>query len=225
VTKAATTTIPVVFLVGDDPVRLGLVGSLARPDGNLTGVNFFAGELAAKQLELLRELVPAATRVAVLANPADATLTESTLRDVQPAARAMGLRIQVLNADSSREINTAFTSFTRDRPDALFVGPGPFFVSRRVQLTQLAALHRMPAIYPVRQYVEAGGLMSYGASLLDAYRQVGVYTSRVLKGAKPSDLPVVQSVKFELIINAETAKMLGLTVPPKLLALADEVIE
>ena len=225
VTKAATTTIPVVFLAGDDPVRLGLVASLARPGGNLTGVNFFASELVAKQLELLRELVPAATRVAVLANPANATVTESTLRDVQPAARAMGLQTQVFNADSSREINAAFASFMRDRPDALFVGPGPFFVSRRVQLTQLAALHRMPAIYPVRQFVEAGGLMSYGASLMEAFRQVGVYTGRVLKGTKPSDLPVVQSTKFELVINAQTALMLGLEVPARLLSQADEVIE
>ena len=225
VTKAATTTIPVVFLAGDDPVRLGLVASLARPGGNLTGVNFFASELAAKQLELLRELVPAATRVALLANPANATVTESTLRDVQLAARAMGLQTKVLNADSSREINAAFASFMRDRPDALFVGPGPFFVGRRVQLTQLAALHRMPAIYPVRQFVEAGGLMSYGASLMEAFRQVGVYTGRVLKGTKPSDLPVAQSTKFELVINAQTALMLGLEVPATLLSQADEVIE
>ena len=147
------------------------------------------------------------------------------MRDVQPAARAMGLQTQVFNADSSREINAAFASFMRDRPDALFVGPGPFFVGRRVQLTQLAALHRMPAIYPVRQFVEAGGLMSYGASLMEAFRQVGVYTGRVLKGTKPSDLPVVQLSKLELILNAETARMLGLTVPPMLLARADEVIE
>ena len=199
--KAATTTIPIVFLAGDDPVRLGLVASLARPGGNLTGVNFFASELVAKRLELLRELVPAATRVAVLVNPANATVTESTLRDVQPAARAMGLQTQVFNADSSREINAAFASFMRDRPDALFVGRGPFFISRRVQLTQLAARHRMPAIYPVRAVREAGGLMSYGASLMDAFRQVGVYTGRVLKGDKPADLPVVQSTKFELVIN------------------------
>ena len=225
VTKAATTTIPVVFLAGDDPVRLGLVASLARPGGNLTGINFFASELAAKQLELLRELVPAATRVALLANPANATVTESTLRDVQPAARAMGLQTEVFNADSSREINAAFASFMRDRPDALFVGPGPFFVGRRVQLTQLAALHRMPAIYPVRQFVEAGGLMSYGASFMEAFRQVGVYTGRVLKGTKPSDLPVAQSTKFELVINAQTALMLGLEVPATLLSQADEVIE
>ena len=225
VTKAATTTIPVVFLAGDDPVRLGLVASLARPGGNLTGVNFFASELVAKQLELLRELVPAATRVALLANPANATVTESTLRDVQPAARAMGLQTEVFNADNSREINAAFASFMRDRPDALFVGPGPFFVGRRVQLTQLAALHRMPAIYPVRQFVEAGGLMSYGASLMEAFRQIGVYTGRVLKGTKPSDLPVVQSTKFELVINTQTALMLGLEVPARLLSQADEVIE
>ena len=224
VTKAATTTIPVVFLAGDDPVRLGLVASLARPGGNLTGVNFFASELVAKQLELLRELVPAATRVALLANPANATVTESTLRDVQPAARAMGLLTEVFNADNSREINAAFASFMRDRPDALFVGPGPFFVGRRVQLTQLAALHRMPAIYPVRQFVEAGGL-SYGASLMEAFRQIGVYTGRVLKGTKPSDLPVAQSTKFELVINAQTSLMLGLEVPATLLARADEVIE
>ena len=179
----------------------------------------------AKQLELLRKLVPTATRVALLANPANATVTESTLRDVQPAARAMGLQTEVFNADSSREINAAFASYMRDRPDAVFVGPGPFFVGRRVQLTQLAALHRMPAIYPVRQFVEAGGLMSYGASLMEAFRQVGVYTGRVLKGTKPSDLPVAQSTKFELVINAQTALMLGLDVPPTLLARADEVIE
>ena len=165
----------------------------------------------AKQLELLRELVPAATRVALLANPANETVTESTLRDVQPAARAMGLQTEVFNADNSREINAAFASFMRDRPHALFVGPGPFFVGRRVQLTELpGASSRTPAIYPVRQFVEAGGLMSYGASLMEAFRQVGVYTGRVLKGLKPSDLPVVQSTKFELVINAQTALMLGL---------------
>ena len=225
VTKAATTTIPVVFLAGDDPVRLGLVASLARPGGNLTGVNFFASELAAKQLELLRELVPAATRVALLANPANATVTESTLRDVQLAARAMRLQTEVFNADSSREINAAFASFMRDRPDALFVGPGPFFVGRRVQLTQLAALHRMPAIYPVRQFVEAGGLMSYGTDIPDMFRQVGVYTGQILKGVKPADLPVQAPTKYDLVINLKTAKALGLEIPPTLLARADEVIE
>jgi putative tryptophan/tyrosine transport system substrate-binding protein len=223
--KTSTTTIPIVFTVGDDPVKLGLVASLARPGGNLTGINFFVSELAAKRLELLRELVPAATRVAVLTNPTEATLTESTLRDVEAAARVIGLQIQVLNASTSREIDTAFATIVRERPDALFVGTDPFFVSRRVQLAQLATLHKVPAVYALRQYAEAGGLMSYGASLTDTYRQMGTYTGRILKGAKPADLPVMQSSKFELVINAQTARMLGLTVPEKLLAAADEVIE
>jgi putative tryptophan/tyrosine transport system substrate-binding protein len=223
--KAATTTIPIVFVAGEDPVRLGLVTSLAQPGGNLTGINFFAGELAAKRLELLRQLVPGATRVAVLVNPAFATMTEATLRDVEAAARAMGLQIQVLNADTSREIDAAFEIIGRERPDALFVGPGPFFNSRRVQLVQLAARYAVPATYPTRPEAEAGGLMSYGPSITDAYRQVGVYAGRILKGARPDDLPVVQSNKFELVINAQTARMLRLTVPPTLLAIADEVIE
>ena len=182
-------------------------------------------ELAAKRLELLRELVPAATRVAVLVNPANAANTETTLRDVEAAARAMGLQIQVLNASTSREINAAFATFVRERPDALFVGADPFFTSRRVQLVHLAARHAVPATYAAREYAEAGGLMSYGTNIADACRQVGVYTGRILKGAKPADLPVVQASKFELVINAETARMLGLTVPPTLLATADEVIE
>jgi putative tryptophan/tyrosine transport system substrate-binding protein len=214
-----------VFNVGDDPVRVGLVASLARPGGNLIGINFFASELAAKRLELLRDLVPAATRVAVLVNPAEATITEATLRDVKAAARGMGLQIQVLNVRTSREINAAFATFAQERPDALFVGGGPFFTARRVQLAQLAARYAVPAIFPQRQDAEVGGLMSYGASVTDAWRQVGVYTGRILKGAKPADLPVVQASKFELIINAETARMLGLAVPPSLLATADEVIE
>ena len=223
--KAATTTIPIVFLVGVDPVRLGLVSSLPRPGGNLTGINVINSELASKRLELLRALVPAATRVVVLVNPAQVTNTESTLREVEAAARAMGLQIQVLNAGTSGEINAAFASLVRERPDALFVGPDPFFISRRVQLVHLASRHAVPATYTVRDYVVAGGLMSYGSNLMDAFRQVGVYTGRILKGAKPADLPVVQSSKFELVINAETARMLGLEVPTTLLARADEVIE
>jgi len=223
--KAATTTTPIVFNTGDDPVRLGLVASLARPGGNLTGINFFVGELAAKRLEVLRELVPGATRVALLLDSSAGQITETTLRDVEAAARPKGLQIQVLNVQTSREINAAFATFARERLDALFVGPGPFFTTRRVQLALLAAVQRVPAIYPVRPFAEAGGLISYGASLTDAYRQVGAYAGRILKGAKPADLPVVQSSKFELVINAETARILGLTVPPSLLALADEVIE
>jgi putative ABC transport system substrate-binding protein len=223
--KAATTTTPIVFLVGEDPVQSGLVASLARPGGNLTGINIFSGELTAKRLELLRELVPAVARVAVLVNPANATSTETTLRDLEPAARAMGLKIQVLNASTSREINTAFATFVRERPDAVFVGIDPFLISRRVQLAQLATLHKVPAAYPLREFAEIGGLMSYGTNIADAFGQIGVYAGRILKGAKPADLPVVQSTKFELVINAETARMLGIEVPPGLIAIADEVIE
>jgi putative ABC transport system substrate-binding protein len=223
--KAATTTIPIVFDVAEDPVKLGLVASLARPGGNLTGINFFAAELAAKRLELLRELVPAAARIAVLVDPANATSTESSLRGVEAAARTMGMQIQVLNASTSLEIDAAFESIGRERPDALFVGISPFLHDRRVQLAQLATRHAVPAIYQDRQHAEVGGLISYGASIADAYRQVGVYTGRILKGAKPAELPVVQSTKFELVINASTARMLGLEVPPTLLARADEVIE
>jgi putative ABC transport system substrate-binding protein len=223
--KAATTTIPIVFIVADDPVRLGLVASLARPEGNLTGVNFFSGELTAKRLELLRELVPAAARVAVLVNPANAANAETTSREAATAARAIGLQIQVFNASTGREINGAFATFERERPDAVFVGLDPFFNSRRVQLVQLATRYAVPASYPARDFAEAGGLMSYGANIADAWRQVGVYSGRILKGAKPAELPVVQSSKFELVINAETARMLRLPVPPTLLARADEVIE
>jgi putative ABC transport system substrate-binding protein len=222
--KAATTTIPIVFGVGDDPVKIGLVTSLGRPGGNLTGINFFSSELGAKRMELLREMVPAAARVAVLADPTF-PLTESLVRDAQTAARAMGLQVKVLSASTSREINAAFANFVRERPDVLYVGTSTFFISRPVQLTQLAARHAVPAIYSVRQYTEAGGLMSYGTSLTDTFRQMGVYTGRILKGVKPADLPVIQSTKFELVINAETAQMLDLTVPPTLLATADEVIE
>jgi len=222
--QAATTTIPIVFLVGADPVSRGLVASLARPGGNATGINVFTGELVAKRLGLLRELVPGATRVAALVHSADAD-ADSTSRDVEATARAMGLQIQVFKPSTSREISAAFAIFMRERPDALFVGPGPFFNTRRVQLVLLAATNKIPTIYGVRSYVEAGGLMSYGASLADAFRQVGIYTGRILKGEKPADLPVLQPTKFEFVINAETARMLGVTVPDKLLALADEVIE
>jgi ABC-type uncharacterized transport system substrate-binding protein len=223
--KVATTTIPIVFGVGDDPVKLGVVASLARPGGNLTGINYFNYELVAKRLEFLRELMPAAARVVVLVNPANAAGAETTLRDVHAAGRAMGLQIQVLNASNSREIEAAFETFVRERPDALFVGGDPFFNSRRVQLVHLATLHKLAATYAQRQYAEAGGLMSYGTNVADAFRQVGDYTGRILKGAKPAELPVVQASKFELVINASTARMLGLTVPDKLLVAADEVIE
>jgi putative ABC transport system substrate-binding protein len=223
--KAATTTLPIVFVVGDDPVRLGLVDSLARPGRNLTGINFFVVELAAKRLELLRELVPKADRVAVLVDPTNATTAESTLRDIEGAARAVGLQTQVFNVTTSREIDAAFAILMRERIDMLFVPAGVFFADRRVQLVLLATRHAIPAIYPFRGFAEAGGLMSYGASLTDAYRQLGVYAGRILKGAKPAELPVVQSTKIELVINNQTARMLGLTVPDKLLVAADEVIE
>jgi len=223
--KSATATIPIVFVVSDDPVRLGLVASVARPGGNLTGINFLSAELAAKRLELLRGLVPGAKRMALLVNPADATNTETMLREVGPAARAIGWQMRVLNADTSDAIDAAFASFERERPDALFVGSSAFYTSRRVQLVQLTARHAVPAAYVGRQFTEIGGLMSYGANLTDAWRQAGLYTGRVIKGAKAADLPVVQASKFELVINAHTAKMLGLTVPPTLLSVADEVIQ
>jgi putative ABC transport system substrate-binding protein len=221
----AVTTIPIVFGVGDDPIKWGIVADLGRPNANATGINFFTSETVTKRLELLRELVPNTTRIAVLLNSADPARSESTLNDVQAAARTLALQIQVLNASTIREIEAAFATFARERPDALFVAPDGFFNSRRVQLAMLAARHAIPSVSAVREYVDAGGLMSYGTSLADMYRQVGVYTGRILKGAKPADLPVIQSVKFELVINASTARMLGLTVPDKLLALADEVIE
>ena len=220
--KAATKTIPIVFVIADDPVRLGLVASLARPGGNLTGINFLSGELTAKRLELLRELMPSATRVAVLVNPANA---ENPEREVEAAARSIGLQIQTLNASTIREINAAFATFVRERPDAVFVGLDPFFNSRRIQLVQLAARYAIPASYPARDFAEAGGLMSYGADIADAWRQAGSYAGRILKGAKAADLPVVQSSKFELVFNVQTAKALGLDVPPLLQHRADEVIE
>jgi len=223
--KAATTTIPIVFVAAEDPVRLGLVASLARPGGNLTGINIFQSEVVTKRLELLRELAPAATRVAVLVDPANKATTQTTLQQVESAARAMALQIQVLHASNGREIGAAFAAFERERPDALFVSGGPLFTARRVQLTTLATRYMIPMISGNRQITEIGGLMSYGANITDAYRQVGVYVGRILKGEKPADLPVLQSTKFELVINVETARIFGLTVPSTLLAVADEVIE
>jgi len=222
--KAATASIPIVFLLNEDPVRTGLVASLARPGGNLTGVNNVSGELTAKRLELLRELVPSVARVAVIVSPAS-LVAETTLRDVEPAARAMGLQTDIHNASTSREIDAAFASFVGRRPDAVFVASDPLFTSRRVQLANSAARHGLPMIASTREIVEAGGLISYGSNVVDAYREVGVYVGHILKGAKPEDLPVVQSTKLELVINHQTARILGLAVPDKLLALADEVIE
>jgi len=223
--KAATTTIPIVFGVGADPIELGLVASLARPGGNATGINFFVADIAAKRLGLLHDLVPKAVRIAVLINPANASTAEATLRDMPEAARAIGLQIVVLNASTGREIEAAFATLVRDRADALFVGADAFFNSQRVQLADMAARHAIPTAFAVREYVDAGGLMSYGTSLADVYRHVGAYSGRILKGARPADLPVLQSTKFELVINLQTARMLGLTVPDKLLVAADEVIE
>jgi putative ABC transport system substrate-binding protein len=223
--KAATSAIPIVFGVGEDPVKLGLVASLARPGGNATGINFFAGEVVAKRLGVLRELLPAASRIAVLANPANVSATSTTLAAVERAAPALGMQIQVYNASTIREIDAAFAALVREQPAALFVAPDPFFQTRRVQLALLATRHVLPAAFSLREYTEAGGLVSYGTSLTDVYRQVGVYTGRVLNGAKPADLPVLQSTKFELIINLSAAKVLGLDIPAGVLALADEVIE
>jgi len=223
--KSATTTIPIVFTSAEDPVRRGFVASLARSGNNLTGINFLNLELAAKTLGLLRELVPAATRVAVLVNPASALNTESMLRDIEPAVRELGLQIEIAHASTSREIDVAFAAFERDRPDALFVNGDPFLNARRVQLALLAGYYRIPAIYSGREYAEAGGLISYGSDITDAYRQQGVYVGRILKGSKPSDMPILQPTKFELVINAQTARMLHLAIPSSLLAHADEVIE
>jgi putative ABC transport system substrate-binding protein len=222
--KAATTTIPLVFSVTDDPVALGLVASLARPGGNATGVTFLLAELGAKQLGLLRELIPAAKRIGLLVNPNNTTSKAQT-SDVVAAASTVGATIDVVRASDSREIEAAFAMLVRDRAEALLVGTDPFLYSRRVQLATLAARHAIPAIYPVRENVEVGGLMSYGTSLTEVYRQVGAYTVRILKGVKPADLPVVRSTKFELAINLPTARALYLEVPPALLARADEVIE
>jgi ABC-type uncharacterized transport system substrate-binding protein len=223
--KAATATIPIVFGVGDDPVKLGLVASLARPGGNATGINFFQQEVVAKRLRLLHDLMPKAVRVAVLVNPGNASIAESTLRDVQQAAPTLGLQIQILKASTIGEIDAAFATLAREHPDALFVAPDVFFASRRVQFATLAARDRIPAAYTNPDYIAAGGLMSYGTDVADAYHQVAVYTGSILNGAKPADLPVVQSTKFVFAINLQTARALGIEVPPGLLAIADEVIE
>jgi len=223
--KAGTSTIPIVFGLGEDPVKLGLVASLARPGGNATGINIFLAEIVAKRLGLLHDLVPRALRVAVLVNPANAPNTEATLRDIPEAARALGLQIQVLNASNNREIEAAFAILVRDRVDALFVAPDGLFSTRRVQFATLAARYAIPASYPTREVVEVGGLMRYGTDILEMYRQVGVYTGHILKGANPADLPVLQSTKFELVINLQTARALGIEVPNALLLVADEVIE
>ena len=223
--KATTTTIPIVFSVGDDPVRYGLVASLSRPGGNATGINFFSSEVTAKRLGLLRELLPKAARIGVLVNPTNVEITEKAVKDVNAAADALGLQIQVLNASNGNEIDAAFTTLVSQHADGLLVGPDTFFVSRRVQITILAARHMVPAIYTVADYAEAGGLISYGTDVADSLRQQGVYVGRILKGTKPADLPVVQATKFKLVINLRTAKALGLEVPAILLSRADEVIE
>ena len=222
--SAASSSIPVVFAVSEDPVGLGLVASFARPGGNATGINFLSAEVTAKRLEFLRALVPDATQIAVLVDPT-APVTETTVREVEAGAGAMGLRIRILKARTSAEIGAAFASLARERPDALFVAGGFLFSTRRVQLAHLATRYALPATYSDREYAEVGGLMSYGADLKESYRQVGVYTGRILKGAKPAYLPVMQTTKLELVINAETARILGVTVPPSLLSIADEVIE
>jgi putative tryptophan/tyrosine transport system substrate-binding protein len=223
--KAATTTIPTLFILAEDPGRLGLVSSLAHPGGNMTGINFLSAEVTTKRLEFLHQLVPHATRVAVLVNPSDAARAEVTTRDAKAAARTMGLEIQVLNADTTDEIDGAFEKSAREHLDALFVAATPFLSIHLVQMAQLAAFYRLPAAHYQREFTEAGGLMSYGSDIPEAFRQAGVYGGRILKGEKPAELPVVQSSKFELSINVRTARMLGLTVPTQLLATADRVID
>ena len=223
--KAATATIPIVFGAGEDPVQLGLVASLARPGGNATGINIFVQEVVAKRLRLLHDLLPKAARVAVLVNPANASSVEATLRGVQEAAPLIGLQTQILNATTIGEIDAAFVMLAQEHPDALFVAPDTFFTSRRVQFATLTARDRIPASYAVRELVAAGGLMSYGTDVADMFRQVGVYAGRILKGAKPADLPVLQLSKFEFVINLQTARALGIEVPPAVLSIADEVIE
>jgi putative ABC transport system substrate-binding protein len=223
--KAATGSIPIVFDVGEDPVKLGLVANLARPGRNVTGINFFASEVVAKRLRLLQEMVPKIVRVAVFINPGNVSVAATTIRDVQEAARTIGLKTQIYNATTIGEINAAFAIFARERPDALFVAGDAFLISRAVQFITLTARDRIPATYPIRDFVAAGGLMSYGTDLPNALHQIGVYTGKILKGAKPADLPTLQSTRFEFVINIQTAQALGIDVPPGLLAIADEVVE
>jgi putative tryptophan/tyrosine transport system substrate-binding protein len=222
--KAATATIPIVFTMGGDPVELGLVFSLNKPGGNVTGVTFIVGDIATKRLGLLRQLLPNATTITMLINP-NYPATSAEVRDVQAGARSLGLQINLLNASTSREIDAALATFVSKRPDALFVGGDPFLLGQRDQIVSLAARHGVPTTYPQREYVDAGGLMSYGTSVPNGYRQAGVYTGRILRGARPSELPVLQPTKLELAINLKTAKALGLDISPNLLAIADEVIE
>jgi putative ABC transport system substrate-binding protein len=224
VAKAATSTIPIVFTTGADPVQLGFVASLNQPGGNTTGVSFFTSEMGSKQAALVRELIPAAAHVGLLVNP-NFPATDAQTRDVTTAASAIGFQIDVMQASDSREIETAFGALVRNRADALLVGSDPFFVSRRLQIATLTARHAIPAVYPVHDFADAGGLISYGASQTEAYRQAGIYTGKIIKGAKPADLPVMRSTKFELVINLPTARAIGLEIPPTLLARADEVIE
>jgi putative ABC transport system substrate-binding protein len=222
--KAATTTIPIVFGIGPDPVEIGLVASLNRPGGNITGVSSMNAELGAKRLGLLHELLPTAVRFAVLVNPNNRNV-EALTRDAQATASALSRQVEIFPASSTREIDAAFVSLLQKRADALLVSPDPLFDSRRVQLVTLATHHRLPTIYPFRENVEIGGLMSYGSSAAERDRQVGIYTGRILKGEKAAELPVIRAAKFEFVINLQTAKVLGLNVPQALLATADEVIE
>jgi len=222
--KAAVATVPIVFGIGEDPVQLGLVASLARPGGNATGINFFVSELAAKRLRLLHDLIPNAVRIAVLVNPVNPSV-DTTLREVQEAAPTLGLQIQVLKASTIGEIDAAFATLARERPDALFVTPDAFFLDRRVQFATLTARDRIPATYSIREAVTAGGLMSYGPDFAEVFRQIGVYTASILNGAKPADLPVLQSTKLEFVLNMQTARAFGINVPPGVLSITDEVVE
>jgi putative ABC transport system substrate-binding protein len=222
--KSATSTIPIVFTSGDDPVKMGLVPSINRPGGNITGVHLFLSGLATKRLGLLRDLVPQLSAVAVFLNSNNQN-AETQAEDLQAAGRAVGLRIAIVNLSSEREIDAAFAALTQQRVGALIVGSDPFFSGRRGQIIALAARHAIPTVYEIREFADAGGLFSYGTSLKDAYRQAGVYAGRILKGEKPADLPVMQSTKFELVINLKTAKALGLTLPSGMLSVADDVID